>query len=299
MKNKRLSLKHFIIYSLIFIAVISLYSLSTIYASKNFIEVTTYEYPSDKISKEVNLIIISDAHAHEFGSNNIELIDKVKNEKPDAILLDGDIINFYEKSTDYLSGLVSSLKDIAPVYYTIGNHEEFYMANNQVSIESVVEAAGGIYLDQEYEDIVINEQKIRLGGLYDYAYNNLQVPIEQYHEKGSYLFLKDYVDTDSFTLLMSHRPESFINEEKDARWPIDLVISGHEHGGQIRLPLVGGFYSTHLGLFSEFLDSYHNINGITILVSRGLGTHESSVPPRMYNIPEIVKLKITKKTLSF
>lgn len=293
MKNKQHLFQYFVIYSLIFIIFVSLYTVSTIYASKNFIELTTYEYPSDKITKDINLIIISDAHAHEFGNNNSDLINKVKNEKPDAILLDGDIINFYEESTDYLTHLVSSLKDIAPVYYTIGNHEEFYMMSNPVSIESVVEEAGGIYLDQEYEDIVIQGQKMRLGGLYDYAYNNLQVPNEQYLEKGSYLFLKDYVDTDSFTLLMSHRPESFINKEENARWPIDLVVSGHEHGGQVRLPFIGGFYSTHLGLFSEFLDSYHNINGIPILVSRGLGTHEASVPPRMYNIPEIIKLKIT------
>lgn len=293
MKNKLYVLKHLLLYSFIFFSLLGVYTLSTIHASKNFIEVTTYEYPSEKIDEEVNMIVISDAHAHDFGSNNMDLVNTVKNQKPDAILLVGDIINFYESSTDYLSKLISSLIDVAPVYYTLGNHEMSYKSTNAVSIEGVVEQAGGIYLDQEYKDLIINNQNIRLGGLYDYAYNNLQVPQEQYEEKGSYLFLKDYVETDSFTLLMSHRPESFINMEEDARWPIDLVVSGHEHGGQIRLPFIGGFYSTHLGLFSEFLDGYHTINGITILVSRGLGTHEASVPPRMYNIPEIIKIKLT------
>lgn len=293
MHKKTSILKRVILYGMICIILLFLYTISTLYASKNFIEVTTYEYPSDKITEEINIIVISDAHAHSFGDNNVKLIHKVMKEQPDAILLNGDIINFYEKSTDYLSQLVSSLNDIAPVYFTIGNHEMAYMTKNAESIERVVEEAGGIYLDQEYNDFVIREQTIRIGGLYDYAYNNLQVPQEQYFEKGSYQFLQKYVDTNDFTLLMSHRPESFINSDEDARWPIDLVVSGHEHGGQIRLPFIGGFYSTHLGLFSEFLDGYHNINGITILVSRGLGTHESTVPPRMYNIPEIIKIRLT------
>ena len=183
MKPKKHIFKYIIIYGLIFIFFVGLYTVSTYYSSKNFIEVTSYEYPSDKITKDVNMIVISDAHAHEFGKNNIDLINKVKHEKPDAILLDGDIINFYEKTTDYLSSLVSSLKDIAPVYYAIGNHEESLKSSNSISIESVVEQAGGIYLDQEYEDIIIKDQKIRLGGLFDYAYNNLQIPHEQYIKK--------------------------------------------------------------------------------------------------------------------
>lgn len=293
MKRKNSIFRHLIMWSISILVLLGLYTVSTIYSSKNFIEVTTYEYPSDKINQEVNFIVISDAHAHEFGKDNNDLINKVKNEEPDAILLVGDIINFYEKSTVYLTELIAGIKDIAPVYYTIGNHESAYMSKSSVNIESVVESAGAIYLDQEYEDIIINNQSIRLGGLYDYAYNNLQVPNDQYIEKGSYLFLKEYTNTSIFTLLMSHRPESFINNEENARWSIDLVVSGHEHGGQIRLPFIGGFYSTHLGLFSEFLDGYHHINGITILVSRGLGTHESKVQPRMYNIPEIIKIKLT------
>ena len=293
MKKKRKILKHILIYSGIFLICLLFYTGSTLYASKNFIEVTTYEYPSDKIDTPIDILVISDAHAHNFGEGNKDLTQKVKNEHPDIILLDGDIINFYKKNADYLKNMVSDLKEIAPVYYTIGNHEASYISTKKEDLKSLVDEAGGIYLDQDYVDITVKNQHLRIGGLYDYAYNNLQVPQEQYLQKGSYQFLQDYSNTDSFTLLMSHRPESFIDNDEDARWPIDLVVSGHEHGGQIRLPFIGGFYSTHLGLFSDYLSGYHNINGITLLVSRGLGTHEHKVPPRMYNIPEIVKVRLT------
>ena len=245
MKKKRKILKHILIYSGIFLICLLFYTGSTLYASKNFIEVTTYEYPSDKIDTPIDILVISDAHAHNFGEGNKDLTQKVKNEHPDIILLDGDIINFYEKNADYLKNMVSDLKEIAPVYYTIGNHEASYISTKKEDLKSLVDEAGGIYLDQDYVDITVKNQHLRIGGLYDYAYNNLQVPQEQYLQKGSYQFLQDYSNTDSFTLLMSHRPESFIDNDEDARWPIDLVVSGHEHGGQIRLPFIGGFYSTH------------------------------------------------------
>ena len=150
MKRKNSIFRHLIMWSISILVLLGLYTVSTIYSSKNFIEVTTYEYPSDKINEEVNFIVISDAHAHEFGKDNNDLINKVKNEEPDAILLVGDIINFYEKSTVYLTELIAGIKDIAPVYYTIGNHESAYMSKSSVNIESVVESAGAIYLDQEY-----------------------------------------------------------------------------------------------------------------------------------------------------
>ncbi len=269
------------------------YAAASYYSSKNYVECTTYEYPSERIDKEVNVVVLSDVHAHMFGEDNKKLLAKVKEAKPDIILAVGDIINFYEESPDFLFHLISQLKEIAPTYYSVGNHEVELMNVKQFDLQNGVESAGGIYLDQEFVDVDVKGQALRIGGLYDYSYNYAQVPQEQYVEKSSYQYLQSFENSDRFKIMMSHRPESFLTDAQDAKWDIDLVVSGHEHGGQIRLPFIGGFYSTHLGLFSEFLDDYHIVNGIPMVISRGLGTHESNVPPRMYNIPEIVKITIT------
>lgn len=292
MKKHKHLFKTIIIVFLVLLVCFSIYAVATYYSSKNYIELTTYEYPSEQVDKPVNIVVLSDVHAHEFGKNNKVLLQKVKDANPDVILAAGDIINFYEESPDFLFQLIAQLKDIAPTYYSVGNHEVEFMSSKQMDLQNGVESAGGIYLDQEYVDIDVNGQALRIGGLYDYSFNYAQVPEEQYLQKSSYLFLQDFENSNRFKIMMSHRPESFITKADNAKWAIDLVVSGHEHGGQIRLPFIGGFYSTHLGLFSEFLDNYHVVNGVAMVISRGLGTHEHNVPPRLNNIPEIVCITI-------
>lgn len=142
-------------------------------------------------------------------------------------------------------------------------------------------------------DISIKDQQLRMGGHYDYVFNHTRVPDEQYEKKGSYGFLKAFSNTDRFKILLTHRPESYINDDENARWSINLALCGHEHGGQIRIPGIGGFYSTHLRLFSEYIDGYYILNGISVVTSKGLGAYYSKrTPPRFNNPPEIVVISL-------
>lgn len=285
---------------LLFIGIIVLgvlYTFCSLYLSKHYLTTTTYKYDSDKINQQVNIVVLTDEHGNSFGKDNSKLITQVEKLSPDMIVIVGDAINFYSENDQFLIEVVTSLSKISEVYFTIGNHEAEYMVTNKTSVDILsnrVKEAGGMYLDQDYIDLIINNQSIRLGGLYDYTFNNTNVPLEQYYQKDSYLFLKDFQNTSAFKLMLTHRPESYITNDKDAKWTIDLVLSGHEHGGQVRIPFYGGIYSTHLGWFSEYLDGYHMVNGIPVVISKGLGTYDSKVtPPRFNNLPEIVKIELS------
>ena len=284
------------VFSGIFIAGI-LYVLMSFLVSRYLISVTTYKYDMDKIAAPIKIAVLTDEHANAFGRDNARLIKKVNTQNPDLVLIVGDALNSYSPTSSFLTELIAALAETAPVYFAIGNHELAFMAQRGLPVDLLQEEirrAGGAFLDQSYVDITIKGQALRIGGLFDYVFNSTNVPEEQYAEKDSYLFLKDYCNTDAAKIMMTHRPQSYITDDQSARWPIDLAICGHEHGGQVRLPFLGGFYSTHLGLFPPYLDGYHVINGIPVVISRGLGTYYSNrTPPRWNNVPELIMLELS------
>ena len=266
-------------------------------ASRFGLSTSTYRYDSPKITAPVRIAVLTDEHANAFGRENQRLLSLLEKQRPDIILVVGDALNSYSADSSYLIQLITAAKEIAPVYFSQGNHELSFLTQNGMTLATLAEEirrAGGVYLDQSYEDVTVHGQRLRIGGLYDYTYNNTGVPNEQYAVKDSYVFLREYSDTDAFKIMLTHRPESYLTDAQDARWPINLAVCGHEHGGQVRLPVLGGFYSTHLGLFSPYVDGYHLVNGIPVVVSRGLGTYYSKrTPPRFYNVPEIVMIELS------
>lgn len=262
--------------------------------SANKIAIKEYSYDSDKIDQPVTIISLADLHSHSFGKNNKRLVREVEKQEPDLICIVGDAVNYYDEEDTYITSLIRQLMRIAPVYFSLGNHEISMFNNHRyINLKQDIEQTGALYLDQTYLDITVKNQKIRIGGFYDYAFNYAGVSPEQYRQKSSYLFLKDYEETDLFKLMLTHRPESFLDQEPNSRWKIDLVLSGHEHGGQLRLPFIGALYSSHLGgvWFPGFTEGYQVMNGIPVVISRGLGTYKGkNVPPRFNNIPEITKI---------
>lgn len=262
--------------------------------SANKIAIKEYSYDSDKIDQPVTIISLADLHSHSFGKNNKRLVREVEKQEPDLICIVGDAVNYYDEEDTYITSLIRQLMRIAPVYFSLGNHEISMFNNHRyINLKQDIEQTGALYLDQTYLDITVKNQKIRIGGFYDYAFNYAGVSPEQYRQKSSYLFLKDYEQTDLFKLMLTHRPESFLDQEPNSRWKIDLVLSGHEHGGQLRLPFIGALYSSHLGgvWFPGFTEGYQVMNGIPVVISRGLGTYKGkNVPPRFNNIPEITKI---------
>lgn len=282
-------------YRQIFISIglLFLIILGEVWCSIHWLIVRNYEYQSEKLGsgQEINVAVLSDLHDHEFGKENKKLVKKIKEQEPDLILLDGDILNEDSENADVPCALIRKLKDVAPVYFSLGNHEVSYMENGHTDLVGQLESEGAVVLDESYEDIEVNGVQLRLGGLYDYAFaldgnddaKNTPEPVKS--------FLEDYQNTDRLKLMMAHRPESFCFGNASSVWDVDLVISGHIHGGQVVLPILGGLYGGDQGWFPEYVHGMYQKDDMNIFVTSGLGSHHQLLP-RFWNRPEIAMIQI-------
>ena len=252
-----------------------------LYTSYYHLDVTLYEIESEKISEEVNIVVISDVH-DEHCKIKEKIIQKIEELKPDLILCVGDIIDDTSSDDQSTIDFITSLVQIAPVYYSIGNHEDtFYKDQEEMEI---YEQIGAVVLNQDYVDLEINGQQIRLGGLYNYAFDTYKGKIDgdSMHHNAVWKFLDEYCDTDSFKLMMAHRPDSFIfGDAKD--WDLDLCVSGHYHGGQVILPVIGGLFAPELGWLPEITYGSYQLGSFTMLVTRGISSSKETLP--RYNNP--------------
>lgn len=238
----------------------------SVWRSYHSLTVTTYRFPTDKAEGPVRLAVMSDLHEHVFGQDNAPLVEAVAEQRPDLILLCGDMLNAYSASSQNSTELVGALSKIAPVYYAWGNHELDYLAAGTSLLEEELVSAGATVLDRAWCDLDIHGTPLRLGGLYDYAFalddRNSCDPDRMDPEVCR--FLTDFQDTERFTLMLSHRPDSFALGEAARTWSIDLVLSGHAHGGQVVLPVLGGVFGGDLGLFSPYLHGMCRKDGLTM-----------------------------------
>ena len=268
-----------------------------IYISYNSLEAEEYTISSDRINSEVKLALISDLHDHTFGEKNEELVQMLKEQEPDLILMAGDMINDISKDSHVAVELIEQVKDIAPVYYSLGNQEEDYIGRGTSDLLNELKDAGAIVLDESYQDIQVNGNAIRLGGMYDYAFalDGNNTTTKESMRPSLYQFLTDFQDTDSYRLMMAHRPDSFIFGDAAKTWEIDLVVSGHNHGGQVVLPFLGGIYGGDQGWFPKYVDGVHHFKKVkNMVITRGLGSGEEKLP-RFNNKPEVVMIYLEKE----
>lgn len=256
------------------------------------LQVTEYEVASDKIQKELRFAVISDLHDRRIGEKNEVLTGEIDKLTPDALFLLGDMINEYSSSADIIINIIKYYSDKIPVYYALGNHEIGYMKTHPDFI-SEIENAGAVILDRRCIDVEIAGQALRIGGMYDYAFanDNYSSTKKENMNPETYSFLSDFQNTDKFTMMMSHRPDSFIFGWASKTWNIDLVLSGHTHGGQVILPFAGGVWGGDQGYFPEYDYGLFRKDLINICITRGLGAHKNA-PPRFMNPPEIVLIRL-------
>ena len=151
-----------------------------------------------------------------------------------------------------------------------------------------------IVLDEEYKDIEVNGNNIRLGGLYAYAFGSGATENEAALAKPEVkAFLEEFQDTDKLKIMVSHRPDSFIFGDAAKAWGVDLVISGHLHGGQVVIPFLGGVFGGDQGYFPEYVHGMYKKDNMNIFVTSGLGSGHKPLP-RFNNIPEIAVIDIEK-----
>lgn len=182
--------------------------------------------------------------------------------------------------------LISELCERFPVFISIGNHEKEYRYASLKEVKRRFEQSGAEVLDFVYRNIAVKGTEIRIGGFYGYG-------MPENHEvakKEEVVFLKKFQDTDVYKILLAHVPYAWYHEESLNYWDVDLVLAGHTHGGQIRIPVLGGLYAPDIGWFpGQEYGLYLSKDQKRVLeLSRGLGSSERI--PRFNNVPEIVTL---------
>lgn len=262
----------------------------------NHLVISRYKYKNSKIKKDFDgykIIQISDLHNKDFHGR---LSKKISLEKPDIIFITGDLIDASRTNFEVVKRFISEIKDISKIYYVSGNHE--HGSGEYFNVLELLKSFEVTILDDKYVKLKRGNSEIGLLGVADPRINMKK---KSYFKETADDYLrsdhKDYfnrklrrlfeeVDTD-FNILLSHRPEEIKTYSENK---LDLVFSGHAHGGQIRLPFIGGLYSPKQGLFPKLTNGVHKINTTSMVISRGLGN--TRFPFRIFNRPEIVLVEL-------
>ena len=261
------------------------------------LKIVHYTIESDKITASVRIALLTDLHSCNYGKNQKNLIEAVQKQNPDIVLLGGDI--FDDKLPyDNAEIVVRQLAEQYPCYYVTGNHE--YWSRDSGTILDIVKDCGVTALAGECDTININGQMLNICGVDDPDVEKYLVegmPIEQQLKNASKaaqdavlaVEMQGTIDSEIFTILLSHRPELF---ETYQNYDFDLIFSGHAHGGQWRIPgIMNGLYAPNQGLFPELAGGRYDFEDGTMIVSRGLA-RESTRVPRIFNRPELVIIDI-------
>jgi predicted MPP superfamily phosphohydrolase len=259
--------------TLIILAVLAIVALYFVWQS-NDLTVSRYTYQNKKITGALDgykICQISDLHNKLFGKNQRRLLRHISREQPDLIVITGDIIDDYNTNVAKALELTDRLASIAPVYYVTGNHELGAKPEAFDALLEGLERGGVTVLRDAVREISIGGESLYLIGLDDPS-----------RLDGTLARLVSDLGGGELQILLVHRPENF---ELYAAAGVDLVFAGHAHGGQVRLPFVGGLYAPGQGFFPEYTCGMYTYGQATMVVSRGLG---NSLPGRVNNRPDLV-----------
>lgn len=225
---------------------------------------------------------LSDLHNTEFGEDNRALLDKLKAAAPDAIMVTGDVVDSRRTDFDIAAEFMAEAVKLAPVYYATGNHEsrlaDYAELEQRFSQSGVTILRGsGVTIERDG------------GSLLVLGVDDPDFTPDVDDAAGVDATLTKLTDTETYTVLLSHRPELF---DTYAKHGIDLTLSGHAHGGQIRLPFIGSIYAPEQGFFPAYTSCLHEKGSSRLVVSRGLGN--SLIPVRINNRPEIVLITLER-----
>ena len=233
------------------------------------------------------IVQISDLHNAEIGKQNETIIKMTEEAKPDIIVLTGDLVDSRRTDVKIAIEFVKQVVEIAPCYYVTGNHESAISEEAYAELEQGLIQAGVMVLHNEMISIERGEQSISLAGVDDPWFTDV-------YDRGKHTLsserIKGLFSEEGFQILLSHRPELF---QVYVNANVDLVFSGHAHGGQFRFPFVGGVYAPHQGIFPEYDAGLFSKDETNMLVSRGIGN--SIFPLRINNRPEVVVVELRSK----
>ena len=287
--NKKLKKTAFAL--LAFVVVITI--VTTIF-SNVYIKLSQYTIKLSGISGSAKVVVISDLHGREYGKDNKRLLSKISEQQPDAIFVVGDMLDDGDEESGFskTQNLLFALLDIAPVYLSYGNQEKEYSGDVLDSFRNAISEKGIIVLDDSFVDCELIGQEIRIGGTMGHAFPFGRT-MEEFESSDEYIFLKDMEKTDAPTIVLAHMPDTFIFNGAHNYWSnIDLVVSGHTHGGVVRLPVAGGIYAPMQGLFPEYDYGFYVLGEkMQMVITSGLSGYK--LVPRFLNLPEICVLILT------
>ena len=251
------------------------------------LELNHYTVSSERLPETFDgyrIAHVSDLHNAAMGKDNAKLLDMLREAEPDMIAITGDIIDSRNTNVEIALEFTKAAMEIAPCYYVTGNHEARVSEYDELR-EGLIEQ-GVVVLDDERIELELSDETIALLGVNDPSFET------------DYLFgdsetvmqskLQEISDAEKeFTILLSHRPELF---EVYADSNIDLILSGHAHGGQFRLPFVGGLVAPNQGLFPKYDAGLYTDENTNMIVSRGIGN--SILPFRFNNRPEVILIEL-------
>lgn len=243
------------------------------------LKVQWYTEYTNKVSETVRLAVLTDLHSSYYGKNQQILVKELERTAPDAVLLVGDIADD-KVPHEGTRVLLEQIGDCYPCYYVSGNHE--YWAEDPQSILNMIASYGVRVLEGESEEVCMHGQSLLIAGVDD--------PDARQNWLGQFTACQDALDPMQYAVLLSHRPELASYYEDSG---FDLVVSGHAHGGQIRIPgLLNGLIAPDQGFFPKYAGGRYELGETVMIVSRGLC---KNILPRVFNRPEVVIVEISPK----
>lgn len=249
-------------------------------ATHRGLEVTSYTLRHPKITSPVRLLYLSDLHNNCYGEDQAELKAMIETQTPDYVLLGGD---FFDRvgSLDATVTLLRWLGERYATYFVTGNHELGFHRTHD--IKELVTLLGITVLDGRSVELPMHHGHIILSGVDDpFKARAFKYQLDQVGNRSK---------SSAYHILLSHRPEKVAKYEQ---YPFDLILSGHAHGGQVRLPgLANGLFAPGQGLFPKYTHGQYVLaNGTTLIVSRGLDSQKDRPVPRLFNRPELVVIDL-------
>lgn len=251
--------------------------------------VTRYSVENERLPAvfdHYKIAVVSDLHNAELGEDNKRLVSAIEKEKPDMIAITGDLVDSGRTDIGVAENLIRQLAMTAPCYYVTGNHEA-WIGEQYQKLEKILLNEGVVILHDQSVSMTKNDETIQIVGLDDPDFTDRDSSIQESMLERK---LEEMELTGGFCILLSHRPEVFNAYVAEN---IDLVLCDHAHGGQFRIPGVGGLVAPNQGLLPKYDAGEYSENNTTMIVSRGIGN--SVIPVRINNRPEIVVVELRCK----
>lgn len=251
-----------------------------LYVDNNVIEVSNYEVSFENLPKEFDgtvILHVSDLHSKVFGIDNEQLYAKIREIDPDYIMISGDMVNASDTNFDVFYDFAEEVGPKYECYYIVGNHELALSNKDYNTIMKTITDFGIKVLDNETVTLTKNGESVKLHGMwYNYRY---------YFDEDFTLEAMNKImgeEAEAFDILLTHNPKDF---EVYAKWGAEIILTGHVHGGMVRLPGIGAVFAPERTLFPKYSEAVYSIDNSQMVVSRGLGRGMTGF--RLFNKPEL------------